>query len=149
MKSLVQAITVVLIVVLLALPAAASSDAAANGLSTDKELLVKLSEFENFARSKVKQFNKNHNNSVSHMKITRLDDGTYRARYHKIDDATMKVKVRRSQSSTTPYVGIVTYKEHIYESSAQAPEEFQPDLFAVVEVIPNRHIFSFRKGSWN
>ena len=83
------------------------------------------------------------------MKITRQKDGTYRARFHKIDDKTMKVKVRRSQSNSSPYVGIISYREQIFESSASAPEGFENDMFAVVEVIPNRHIFSFRKGVWN
>lgn len=148
MKSLVQVFTVTVIVFLFALPAS-SSDVLTDGLATDKQLMVKLAEFENFARSKVKQFDLNHINSRSHMKVTRLTDGTYRARYHKIDDATMKVNVRRSKSASAAYVGIITYKEQILESSARAPEEFEPDLFAVVEIIPNRHIFSFRKGSWN
>lgn len=148
MKSLVQVFTVVVIVFLFALPAA-SSDAPANGMSSDNELMVRLAEFENFARTKVKQLDRNHINSRSHMKVTRLSDGTYRARYHKIDDTTMKVKVRRSQSSSAPYVGIITYKEQVLESSARAPEEFEPAMFAVVEIIPNRHIFSFRKGTWN
>jgi hypothetical protein len=61
----------------------------------------------------------------------------------------MKVKVRRSQSDSAPYVGIISYREQIFESSASAPEEFENDMFAVVKVIPNRHIFSFRKGVWN
>ena len=83
------------------------------------------------------------------MKITQQKDGTYRARYHKIDDSTMKVKVRRSQSNSAPYVGIISYREQVFESSASALKEFENDMFAVVEVIPNRHIFSFRKGVWN
>ncbi len=148
MKSLFQVFTVAVIVFLFALPAA-SSDAPTNGLTADNELMVRLADFENFARSKVKQLDRNHINSRSHMKVTRLKDGTYRARYHKIDDTTMKVKVRRSKSASAPYVGIITYKEEILESSARAPEEFEPDMFAVVEIIPNRHIFSFRKGNWN
>jgi len=148
MKSLVQVLTVTIIVFLFAVPAV-SSGVATSSPPADNELLVRLAEFETFARSKVKQLNKNHKNSQSHMKITQQKDGTYRARYHKIDNSTMKVKVRRSQSSSAPYVGIISYREQIFESSASAPEEFENDMFAVVKVIPNRHIFSFRKGVWN
>ena len=148
MKSLVQVLTVTFIVFLFAMPAI-SSGVVTNSPPADNELMVRLAEFETFARSKVRQLNKNHKNSQSHMKITQQKDGTYRARYHKIDDSTMKVKVRRSQSSSAPYVGIISYREQIFESSARAPEEFENDMFAVVEVIPNRHIFSFRKGVWN
>lgn len=148
MKSLVQVLTVTIIVFLFAMPAV-SSGVVASRPSADNELMVRLAEFETFARSKVRQLNQNHKNSQSHMKITLQKDGTYRARYHKIDDSTMKVKVRRSQSNASPYVGIISYREQIFESSASAPEGFENDMFAVVEVIPNRHIFSFRKGVWN
>lgn len=148
MKSLVQVLTVTIIVFLFAMPAV-SSGVVTSSPPADTELLVRLAEFETFARSKVRQLNQNHKNSQSHMKITQQKDGTYRARYHKIDNSTMKVKVRRSQSDSAPYVGIISYREQIFESSASAPEEFENDMFAVVEVIPNRHIFSFRKGVWN
>ena len=148
MKSLVQVLTVTIIVFLFAMPAV-SSGVVTSSPPADKELLVRLAEFETFARSKVQQLNQNHKNSQSHMKITQQKDGTYRARYHKIDNSTMKVKVRRSQSDSAPYVGIISYREQIFESSASAPEEFENDMFAVVKVIPNRHMFSFRKGVWN
>ena len=148
MKSLVQVLTVTIIVFLFAIPAV-SSGVVTSSPPADNELLVRFAEFETFARSKVRQLNQNHKNSQSHMKITQQKDGTYRARYHKIDNATMKVKVRRSQSDSAPYVGIISYREQIFESSASAPEEFENDMFAVVKVIPNRHIFSFRKGVWN
>lgn len=148
MKSLVQVLTVMIIVFLFAMPAVSSGEVTSSP-PADNELLARLAEFETFARSKVRQLNQNHKNSQSHMKITQQKDGTYRARYHKIDNSTMKVKVRRSQSDSAPYVGIISYREQIFESSARAPEEFENDMFAVVEVIPNRHIFSFRKGVWN
>ena len=148
MKSLVQVLTVTIIVFLFAMPAM-SSGVVNGSRPADNELMTRLAEFETFARSKVKQLNKNHKNSQSHMKITQQKDGTYRARYHKIDNSTMKVKVRRSQSDSAPYVGIISYREQIFESSASTPEAFENDMFAVVEVIPNRHIFSFRKGVWN
>ncbi len=148
MKSLVQVLTVTIIVFLFAMPAV-SIGVVTSSPPADNELMVRLAEFETFARSKVRQLNQNHKNSQSHMKITQQKDGTYRARYHKIDNSTMKVKVRRSQSDSAPYVGIISYREQIFESSASAPEEFENDMFAVVKVIPNRHIFSFRKGVWN
>lgn len=115
----------------------------------DKALASKYSEFENFAKSKVEQFNRNLIFSRSRMKITKQPDGTFRARYHQIDDSTLSYKVRRSQSSSIPYVGVLSYKEKVFESSAGTPEECNQSLFALVEVIPNRHIFSYRKGIWD
>lgn len=114
----------------------------------DNDLDRKHSDFQTFAKSKVQQLNRNHRFSRSRMDITRQPDGTYRARYHQIDDSTLSVKVRRSQSNAIPYVGVLSYREQVFESSASSPEQFEQSLFAVVEVIPNRHIFSYRKGAW-
>lgn len=148
MKSLVQVIVVAIAVFVFILPVSAS-DVSRQGSVLDDELNLKRTEFENFAKSKVKQLNLNHKNSRSNMKITKQKDGTYRARFHQIDDATMQVKVRRSQSNVAPYVGTISYREKIYESSASDPGQFDPGKFEVVEVIPNRHIFSYSKGDWD
>ncbi len=111
-------------------------------------LALKRLEFEQFAKTKVRQLNKNHIFSRSSMEITKQSDGTYRARYHQIDDATMAVKVRRSQSGAIPYVGVLSYQEKILESTASTLEQLDKGSFAVVKIIPNRHIFSYQKGSW-
>ena len=115
----------------------------------DKKLAEKYADFENFAHSKVKQLNRNHKFSRSRMQVTKQADGTYLARYHQIDDSSLKVKVMRSKSNSIPFVGIISYKEQVMESSARAPEEFEKKQFAVVKIIPNRHIFSYNKGAWN
>jgi len=117
--------------------------------ASDKKLAEKYDDFETFAHSKVKQLNRNHKFSRSRMLITKQSDGTYTARYHKIDDSSLKVKVMRSKSNSIPFVGIISYREQILESSAVAPEEFDENQFAVVKIIPNRHIFSYKKGTWN
>lgn len=115
----------------------------------DKKLAEKHADFEDFAHSKVKQLNRNHKFSRSRMLITKQSDGTYLARYHQIDDSSLKVKVMRSKSNSIPFVGIISYKEQVLESSAGAPEDFDKNHFAVVKIIPNRHIFSYQKGTWN
>ena len=111
-------------------------------------LALKRLDFEVFAKTKVKQLNRNHIFSPSRMEITKQADGTYLARYHQIDDSSMSVKVRRSQSGVIPYVGILSYREQVFESTARSPEQFDESLFTVVQVIPNRHIFSYQKGAW-
>jgi hypothetical protein len=114
----------------------------------DKALTLRYEDFERFAKSKVEQMNLNHRFSRPRMEIVRQPDGSYRARYHQIDDSTWSVKVQRSESGSIPYVGILTYRDQVFESSASAPEQLDQALFAVVEVIPNRHIFSYQKGAW-
>ncbi len=117
-------------------------------LLKNQTLALKRLEFEVFAKSKVKQLNRNHVFSRSRMEITKQTDGTYLARYHQIDDSTMSVKVRRSQSKSIPYVGVISYREQVFESTASTPEQFGESAFAVVQIIPNRHIFSYQKGAW-
>ena len=111
-------------------------------------LALKRLDFELFAKSKVQQLNRNHRFSRPRMEVIKNSDGTYRARYHQIDDSTMSVKVRTSQSGTIPYVGILSYKEQVFETTANTREQLDQGSFAVVEVVPNRHIFSYQKGAW-
>lgn len=115
----------------------------------DQELAGKHADFADFTKWKVKQLNSNHRLSRSRMQVLKLADGTYRARYHEIDDSTLSIQVRRSQSKSIPFVGVLSYREQVFESSASLPEQFAQKSFAVVEVIPNRHIFSYQKGGWN
>ena len=111
-------------------------------------LALKRLEFEGFAKTKVQQLNQNHIFSRSRMEIIKKADGTYRGRYHQIDDSTMDVKVRRSQSGAIPYVGVLSYQEQVFESTASTLEQLDQGSFAVVKIIPNRHIFSYQKGTW-
>lgn len=115
----------------------------------DKDLASKNADFQSFAKIKVKQLNRNQRFSRAHMEITKQPDGSYRARYHQIDDSSLGVTVRRSQSKSIPFVGVLSYTEQVFESTAKSPEQLEQSSFAVVEVIPNRHIFSYQKGSWN
>ena len=161
MKSIVKVALVTLVFLLSGLPAVAGDvleqvnyaiitpPTLQQPVVKDDDLARKHSDFQEFSKSKVKQLNHNHRYSRSRMEITKQSDGSYRARYHQIDDSTLSVKVRRSQSKSIPYVGVLSYREQVLESSATSPEQFEQSLFAVVEVIPNRHIFSYRKGTWN
>ena len=152
-----------IVVCLLSVPALAGSDspvqvsyaataiapAAPQDVSIDQELASKRVDFEDFAQWKVRQLNSNHLFSREHMEVVKLDDGSYRARYHEIDSSTLSYKVRRSDSRSIPFVGVLSYREQVFEASADSPEAFEDDSFVVVQVIPNRHIFSYRKGAWN
>ena len=119
------------------------------GPPQDRELENKSTDFENFANWKVRQMNSNHLFSRTRMEVVKQPDGTYRARFHEIDTSSLSVKVRRSQSRSIPFVGVLSYREQVYEASADTPEQFDQGSFAVVEIIPNRHIFSYQKGNWN
>ncbi|MEJ2490898.1 MAG: hypothetical protein P8Y73_05875 [Desulfuromonadales bacterium] len=115
----------------------------------DRDLEAKRIEFQDFAKSKVQQLNRNHRFARSRMQIIPQDDGTYLARYHQIDDENMKMKVRRSESGSAPFVAVLSYREQVFEARAPTREKCQKSPFNLVRIIPNRHIFCYRKGAWN
>ena len=151
MKSMirsVETIAILFLCLLLAPVGGVYAGTVQTAMNTDRELASQYQDFTTFAQSKIKQLNRNHKYSKSRMSIKKLADGTYRARYHKINSSTLKAKVKRSKSKAIPYVGILSYKEEVFESSAPDKNSFDENLFAVVEVIPNRQIFSYQGGTW-
>lgn len=114
----------------------------------DEDLASKHADFSRFAKTKIGTLNRNHRLSRSRMQIVQQPDGSYRARFHRIDDSSMVCKVRRSKSKSIPFVGVISYKEKIFEAVALSPEDCRKAEFIPVAVIPNRHIFSFKKGTW-
>ena len=129
--------------------APASSGARANAdLTGEDQLDQRKSDFVRFARAKLEEMNRNHRLSRSRMQIDKTPDGSYRAVYHQIDDASMSCEVNRSQSKSIPYVAVLSYKEQIYATSCPTPDACRQGQFASVGVIPNRHIFSYSNGSW-
>ena len=149
MKTMSRKLSIILCVVSIAMMALAPPLFAVEKGAKDQELVSREVSFKRFAELKLKQLNRNHRFAPSRMQVMKQKDGTYLARYHKIDSESMDAKVRRSASQQVPYVGILSYKENVYEMSARNPEAFVESDFAVVKVIPNRHIFSYRKGNWD
>lgn len=114
----------------------------------DEDLASKHADFSKFAKTKVTALNRNHRLSRSRMQIVKQPDGSYLARFHTIDDESLVCKVRRSKSKTIPFVGVLSFKERVFEAVAASPEDCRKAEFIPVAVIPNRHIFSYKKGRW-
>lgn len=115
----------------------------------DEQLATRLVDFERFAKRKIEEFNRNHKLSRSRMQINKQPDGLFRAVFHQIDNSSLAYKVSRSQSKSIPYVGVLSYQEHIFEGFGATPDECRKGQFNPVAVIPNRHIFSYKNGAWN
>ncbi len=140
MKKLLRVLLIVLLAALIASPVVAGGD----------DVLVAMrASFKKFAKTKVQHLNRNHQFSRSRMQIKKKQNGLYCARFHKIDDSSLKFRVRRSKSKTIPYVGILSYQEKVFEALGSSPAECKRGDFAAVAVTPNKHIFSFKKGAWN
>jgi len=114
----------------------------------EEQLDVRKSEFVRFSQAKLAEMNRNHRLSRSRMQIDKMPDGSCRARYHQIDETTMACEVNRSKSKTIPYVGVLSYREHVYEASCPTPAACKQANFKAVSMIPNRHIFSYNNGTW-
>ena len=114
----------------------------------DKELVERQADFERFAQDKVQQLNRNHMLAPSRMKVIKQSDGTFHALFHKIDETSISAKVKRSKSKQIPFVGVIYYKENVFEMSSPTRESLHEDAFSVVKIIPNRHIFSYSQGAW-
>jgi len=130
----------------------ADGSGSGDGLKTgkgDEQLATRLIDFERFAQRKIQEFNRNHKLSRSRMQINKQPDGLFRAVFHQIDSSSLAYKVSRSQSKGIPYVGVLSYQEHVFEGFGATPDECRKGNFSPVSVIPNRHIFSYRNGAWN
>jgi hypothetical protein len=159
MKAVNTLFTVLLVLSISCLPVlaggSAKTEVALNAPSSfsaaplDKELSRRGADFEKFVKLKVGELNRNLRYSRDRMEVQRLADGSYRARFHEIDPTSLRLKVKRSQSRSIPYVGVLSYREQVFETLATAPNQFKRARFDVVQIIPNRHIFSYRKGHWN
>jgi len=148
MKKVCRIFLFLVLSVMLAAPAFAG-DQKTNTSANDEKLAAMNASFQKFAQTKVQKLNKNHQFSRSRMQIQKQANGLYCARFHEIDDASLKYKVRPSKSKSVPYVGILSYQEKVFEALGKSPEECKRGKFAAVTVIPNKHIFSYKKGAWN
>jgi len=149
MKAMIRKLSIIWCFVCVVMVAFTPALFASENGEKGQDMAAREAGFKHFAVLKLEQLNRNHSLAPSRMQVLKQDDGTYLARYHKIDTATMKAKVRRSTSQQVPYVGILSYHENVYEMSASSPDAFIESNFALVKVIPNRQIFSYRQGSWN
>ena len=59
--------------------------------------------------------------------LNRYDGSNIVVYRHEIDDSTVKFKVRRSSSSSAPFVAIMSYREKVYESQLDKPSDVEDE----------------------
>lgn len=121
----------------------------ATAKGSDEQLNLRVADFAVFAKLKIQEMNRHLLCSRENMQIRKQADGSYRATYHEIDDASLTCEVNRSRSRSVPYVAVLSYREQIYAASCATPEQCAQQQFLPVDFIPNRHIFTYKNGSWN
>lgn len=116
--------------------------------ASDEQLLTRQTDFEKFAREKIREMNANHILSRSRMQISRNPDGLYHALFHEIDGSSLNFQVLHSTHRKNPYVAVLSYREKVYSASCSSPDDCRLASFSAIEEIPNRHIFTYSNGAW-
>ncbi len=124
--------------------AAPKEETQAEAISTD----AVQEEFASYARTFVDKLNRVHENSITRMKVTKLDDGTYSARYHAIDPATIETAVKPTGHPASPFVGTLRYVENVYEAKGATAQAAQTATFAVVDSLRVTELFARSKKGW-
>lgn len=105
-------------------------------------------DFEKFARKKIGELNRNLAFTRKRMQIRKETDGSYRAVFHEIDEASINYEVVRSESKAGTYVATLTYRELVYDVLCPTPAQCRQETFLPMGYIPNRQIFIYSKGRW-
>lgn len=114
----------------------------------DAEVAKMHAHFKRFAKRRIASLNRNHLNSRSRMKVERLPDGSWRARYHEFAANTERCRVRKKDSKVIPYTGTIIMEERVYEAIGESRQDCRVGQFRLVERKPNYVIFRFQNGAW-
>lgn len=144
---------------LLAAPSQAQGNAQAPGevtvasaksvpLNQDEDLARMHERFTKFAHKWVAKLNRNHTASRSRMKISKSGNGSFLAKYHHFDGSTIVCRVKRTKSAKVPFVGILRYKERVYQSTGGSESECRSGDFEAVRTIAVTEIFNYSNNTW-
>lgn len=117
-------------------------------LNKDEDLARMHERFTQFAHTWVAKLNRNHTASRSRMKISKNGDGSYHAKFHQFDGSTIICRVKRTKSAKVPFVGILKYKERIYQSVGDSENECRNGDFEPVRTIAVTEIFNYSNNRW-
>ena len=127
--------------------APAPAEKADTNAPEDPALTQVYKAFRNFAGTWINKLNRNHFKGFARMEVVPVSTG-YKAMYHRFDPNTVICQVKRTKSSSVPYVGILKYKERIYESTGNSPQDCKNGDFATVKTIAVTEIFNYKNGAW-
>ncbi|WP_432738040.1 hypothetical protein [Maridesulfovibrio sp. FT414] len=128
---------------ILVLTSAATAASTTPAATTEEQ-----AEFRAFAAEWVSKLNRSHIKGFHNMEIQLLPDGSYLARYHHIDPATISCRVKKTSSSKKGSVGLLKYIETIYESTGLTPQKARNNPFKPVKSIRITEIFSNTGKGW-
>ena len=113
----------------------------------DEKGLKALSQFEEFSLEWIDKINRNYQYKESTVEIVD-QGGVFIARYYVVPPSTITVQVKRSKYDHTPFVGIMRYKEYVYESEGPTAEAAESGTYELVKQTKMTEIFRYAKNRW-
>lgn len=129
-------------------PAKAPTDgAAAKALSGPMNLERAQEEFTSFTRQWMVKLSRNLLGGPARIAVTQ-DGGGYVARFSEVDQNTLELEVKATDSPSCPFVGILKYFETSYEARGDSPEAAKGGTFAQVRKVRFTELFRHSGKRW-
>ncbi|WP_052506996.1 hypothetical protein [Desulfonatronovibrio magnus] len=103
--------------------------------------------FHDFAKARVQIINKNFVHTPENLYVG-PSETLFVARYHQVDPATITIQVKKTNSGRTPYIGILSYRESVYESNGGCNASVAQGPFAPVRHRDVTEIFRYVQNRW-
>ena len=134
-------------------PAKAVADAAPDkakksaGPSGPMTLERAQDEFSSFARRWLATLSRNMVGNAAHASVT-PEGGGYVARFAEVDQESMEVEVKPTDSPSCPFVGVLKYFECSYESRGDSPAAARSGTFSQVRKVRYTELFRHSGKRW-
>ena len=104
-------------------------------------------EFGSFARQWVATLSRNMLGNAARMAVTQ-EEGGYVARFAEVEQDSMELEVKATDSPTCPFVGVLKYFECSYESRGDTPEAAKAGAFSRVRKVRVTELFRHSGARW-
>jgi len=125
-------------------PAKAAKPAAPSGPLT---LERAHQEFASFAHQWLATLSRNMLGTATRMAVTREGDG-YVARFAELDQNSLEMEVKATDSPACPFVGVLKYFECSYESRGDSPDKAKSGVFSQVRKVRYTELFRHSGKHW-
>jgi hypothetical protein len=107
-------------------------------------------QFDTFARAWVGRISRNLRHTAADMALQRDGGGAVVASFMEVDHDSLEMQVKPSASggASCPFVGVLRYQEHHYESRASSEDEARRGPFTRVKTQRVTEIFRYVSGRW-
>lgn len=126
---------------------AAAAPAKAKARSGPLSLEQAQQEFTSFARQWVASLSRNMLGNAANMAVTQ-EGGGYVARFAEVEQDSMELEVKVTDSPACPFVGVLKYFECSYEARGESPEAAKAGAFSRVRKVRVTELFRHSGIRW-